>query len=76
MITLHGRIPPDSLARAKLRLVQRKTQVETVVQQKQLNVDTKFYESGRVNSNLPPILFQSASKRFTRIYMGRKTERN
>jgi hypothetical protein len=46
------------------------------VQQKQLNVDTKFYESGRVNSDLPPILFQSASKRFTRIYMGRKTERN
>ena len=41
-----------------------------------LHVDAKFYESGQVNSDLPPILFQSASKRFTKVYMGRKTERN
>ncbi len=43
--------------------------------EKQLNAAWKIYESGRFHSDLSSSLFQSASKRFARIYMSRENER-
>jgi hypothetical protein len=44
--------------------------------EKRLNAAWKIYESGRFHSNLSLSLFQSAFKRFARIYMSRKNELN